>query len=181
MAERDDKPQRLYAALLELVECKDLKEATEVDFASDDPVLTTEQRNEQRAEYNRRKPLAWENARKVLVECVPSAVAATDHGMLAAQLRGIAEHLRSVPEYRKLRGDADIIERAMNVLHSLPSATGDTVAVPRDLLNAAACAINRDRWACNREADTEGEQAMSELHDQISHLLLSPTSTRMKP
>lgn len=51
----------------------------------------------------------------------------------------------------------------------------DTVAVPRDLLNAAACAINRDRWACSREGDTDGEEAMVELHDKISLLLLTRT------
>ena len=63
---------RVYAALLELVECKDLKDSTEADFYADEPMLTTDQRNECRAEYERRKPLAWEAARKVLTECVPS-------------------------------------------------------------------------------------------------------------
>lgn len=49
----------------------------------------------------------------------------------------------------------------------------DTVQVPRDLLNAAACAINRDRWACSREGDAEGEAEMVDLHDKISLLLLA--------
>lgn len=54
----------------------------------------------------------------------PSTGGGNEHGMLAAQLRGIAEHLRSVPAYEKLRGDADIIERAMNVLHALATYAG---------------------------------------------------------
>ena len=74
MTKRHSTPphSRVYAALLELVECKDLKDSTEADFYADEPMLTTDQRNECRAEYERRKPLAWEAARKVLTECVPS-------------------------------------------------------------------------------------------------------------
>jgi hypothetical protein len=66
-----DPNSRLYDALLELVECKDLIDSVDKDFASDDPVLTTDQRNEARAEYKRRKPLAWDRAREALIACVP--------------------------------------------------------------------------------------------------------------
>lgn len=96
--------------------------------------------------------------------------------------RGVSEKrvAHSKSEYRRLTAQgADVLPP------SAPSAAAatypDTVAVPRDLLNAAACAINRDRWACSREGDTDGEEAMVELHDKISLLLLTrtPSSERV--
>ena len=57
-----------------------------------------------------------------------SETAPSSHGMLAAQLRGVADHLRAVPEYHKLRGDADIIDNARKVLESLPTETRPTGA-----------------------------------------------------
>lgn len=52
------------------------------------------------------------------------------------------------------------------------------VAVPREDLAAALCAINRDRWACNKDGDYDAEAAMAALHDRLSLLYLkSPHSS----
>jgi hypothetical protein len=50
---------------------------------------------------------------------------------------------------------------------------GGTITVPRDLYQAAMCAVNRDRWASNREGDADGEEAMKELHDRLSEIWMA--------
>lgn len=66
--------ERVYAALLELVECKDLKDSLDGDAKGETELyLSPDQIAEMRADYERRKPLSWEAARKVVVECVPDA------------------------------------------------------------------------------------------------------------
>ena len=64
---------RLYGALLELVECKDLIDVLDADLAKPEVerVFNQVQREQQKADYRRRKPLAWEAARKALIECAP--------------------------------------------------------------------------------------------------------------
>ena len=61
---------RLYAALLELVECKDLIDSLDLEAAKpkSERVLTEAQWLQERAAYGRRKPLAWDTARQLLVE-----------------------------------------------------------------------------------------------------------------
>jgi len=56
------------------------------------------------------------------------------------------------------------------------SSAQSTISVPREDPAAACCAVNRDRWSCNRDGDTEGEAAMAALHDRLSLLYVAPVS-----
>ena len=55
-----------------------------------------------------------------------------------------------------------------------------TIAVPREMFQAAMCAVNRDRWASSREGFEDGAQAMKELHDQMSDLWMASSSGPQK-
>lgn len=65
---------QLYAALLELVQCKDLIDCVESERKNPDSLLTLEHIASMEDDYKRRKPLAWEAARKAVVACVPSSI-----------------------------------------------------------------------------------------------------------
>ena len=51
-----------------------------------------------------------------------------------------------------------------------------TIAVPREMFQAAMCSVNRDRWTSNREGLEGSAQAMKELHDQMSDLWMASSS-----
>jgi hypothetical protein len=74
--------------------------------------------------------------------------------------------------------DAEVVIEALNL--PAPEAR-DTIAAPREMFKAAMCAVNRDRWASNRQDDADGEEAMRDLHDQMSLLwLASPPPQRVQ-
>ena len=52
----------------------------------------------------------------------------------------------------------------------------ETIAVPREMFQAAMCSVNRDRWTSNREGLEGSAQAMKELHDQMSDLWMASSS-----
>ena len=116
-------PSRLYAALLELVECKDIHDVVEDHRAGVRHDLTAAQITDQEAEYKRRKPLDWENARKALVECVPSETG--NNNALAAPS---AEYRLSKPE--------DGASRTPEGITAAPSDKKDEAfALLRDIMN----------------------------------------------
>lgn len=58
----------LLAALLELVACKELKDRIDAADLSLYSIADAERANDMQAEYDRRKPLAWEAARAAIAK-----------------------------------------------------------------------------------------------------------------
>lgn len=127
MSEHSDKVERIYAALLELVECKDLKDTLDDSRESLGVAGLTEAHIEQmRADYMRRKPLAWEKARKA-AEIIEE---------LERELAGLRAMYEA--EYR-LHTDAE--QRWLAAEEKLKSASSATKrkAVP-------AATVEKDGW-----------------------------------
>jgi len=98
-----------------------------------------------------------------MVDAVVKAVRDTDTDLLAETLRILVRLTKQ-----------GIRARYLATLPSpQPTEVDAAIPVPREDLAAACCAVNRDRWACSREGDSDGETAMAALHARLSLLYMA--------
>ena len=74
----------------------------------------------------------------------------------------------------------EILWAALNTSQRPCKEERATIAVPREMFQAAMCAVNRDLWTSNREGFEGSAQAMKELHDQMSDLWMASSSGPQK-
>lgn len=65
--------------------------------------------------------------------------------LIAAGLRGLAAHVRAVPEYKNLCGDMDVVDKAIAIIEHPPSAASEVGAFDRLKAAVLAC-MEYDEW-----------------------------------